>query len=210
MKNARTTIKISLLTRKFHGSVKRARRVSLVIRRNSLTKITASRECDNSDRRAPTDWPVRVSRFRGCSITGYSPERRHRLQSVIQILGRAGSVSLSRARHVSWNVEQQQQQQPGSDDQRHVRHFHGWRCCLRRRRRRSRCRLSRLVETRKLFNDPTSRVSLVRPSHDQSTKSHARKRSFFGVFLSLERFQRRLAIDTTIGSTIMVLDRLDT
>ena len=90
------------------------------------------------------------------------------MQSVIQILSRAGSVSLSRAGHVSWNVEQQQQ--PGSDDQRYVRHF------LRRRR------LSRLVETRKLFNDPTSCVSLVRPSHDQSTKSHAETKFLRGSF----------------------------
>lgn len=128
-------------------------------------------------------------------ITGYSPKRRDRLQSIIQILRRAGSISLSRARHSPGN-----DQEPDGKDERHfVRHFGG-----RHHRFTSR-------RTRKLSS---SGVSVACYSYARlmiNRRSHADKRSLdlsFSLSLS-ERFQRRIAIDTTIGSTIMVLDRLD-
>lgn len=122
------------------------------------------------------------------TITRYSPKRRDRLQSIIQILCRAGSVSLSRARHTSGN----RGQEPDGKDERHfVRHFGG---------RHHRFTNEKTVQQR----GSVACYSYARLMINR--RSHADKRS---LSLCLERFQRRIAIDTTIGSTIMVLDRLD-
>lgn len=108
-------------------------------------------------------------------ITGYSPKRRDRLQSIIQILRRAGSISLSRARHSPGN-----DQEPDGKDERHfVRHFGG-----RHHRFTSR-------RTRKLSS---SGVSVACYSYARlmiNRRSHADKRSLdlsFSLSLSLNDF----------------------
>lgn len=78
------------------------------------------------------------------------------MQSVIQILRRAGSVSLSRARHTSGN---RGEEPDGKDERRYfVGHFGG-----------RHHRFSRLVERENCPAARFRRVLLVRSSHDQST-----------------------------------------